>query len=110
MASVGKVVLMNETGLAASTVGSTKGLEILQADLIGVLEVSNSAASNYDVVIQHSPNGNDWLTLATIPNLIGNGSSIINITAAALPNVRANLTRNAGSGDVIVSIFFDKKK
>jgi len=110
MASAGKIVLLKETGLTATTIGASKSLEIGQVRLIGVLETANSAAANFTLTIEHSPNKIDWFTLASVPNLVGNGASKIDISINTFPNVRANLVRNAGSGDVICSVYFDKEK
>jgi len=110
MASAGKKVLFNEAGVSASVIADPTSLELHQIDLIGVLEVTNSAAANFDLVIEHSPDKVNWSTLATVPNLIGNGANKIDIAINAFPNVRANLTRNAGTGDVRASIYYDKRK
>lgn len=110
MSSVGKLVLLDETGLAANITSDKKSLEAIMVDLICVAELSNNAAGNFDCVVEHSPDGENWATLATIPTISANGFQKIDVSIFALPNVRANVTRNAGSGDLKVSVYYDKRK
>lgn len=108
MASVSKIVLINEESLSASQTSRAKGTERGQKDMVGFLKLSNSAAGDFSLVIEHSIDGNTWSTLVNVGNQAGDGIAAANVTAPIYPNVRAVLTNNAGSADVECSLLYDK--
>jgi len=112
MASVNSLVLIDEN-ITASAETAKKSVEIGHCDFIGHLEVTNWNATTLDVVLEHSPNGTDWFTLATFPQASANSTALLQITDAnvhVLPNVRADLTLVGTDTDVKVTLWYDRRK
>lgn len=112
MASVSDRKLVDDETLsgAGPHVGSAVSTEQWMDELIAVCTCTNAAGNTADVTVQHSPDGTNWHTLATIPTVTGNDQEIVAITAASLPRVRASTTLGGAQlADVTVQLFFSKK-
>ena len=112
MASVNSLVL-SEGNIAASAPGSKKSVEIGHSCFLGVLEVTNFAATTIDVNVEHSHNGLDWFVLGTFPQQVGNASVLIQISDAnvhVLPNVRVDITIAGGNADIKTILWYDRHK
>ena len=106
MASVGTIKLMDET-LAGALTGTQKALEQKQHSYIFSATTKSGAAGSFDFKLQHSPDGQTWHDLVTIPTIAGVGQDYVNITTPIFANVRAVQT-NTGTGDVLVQMHYDK--
>lgn len=113
MASNAKQTLMDNETLSATTAGSSFNLIGRSDRHVGFIKAANvNAATTVTGVIQHSPNGIDWFTLATFAAIAGAaGSEVVNITAGVLPNVRANVTLAGATqaADVTMDIYFRER-
>lgn len=113
MASTALLVLLNQTGVNASVNGDKVSSKPFSKDHIGVLTISNQSSINADIVIQHSPDGNNWFDYIDFGNKTADGTSI-SIPAAdvqpLLGQVRASITINAGSADFAVKLAYDPNR
>ena len=113
MPSSGVQNLMDNETLSATKVGGSFSPVPRSQEHVAFLKAQNvNGATTVTVLVEHSPNGNDWFTLATFAALGGvDGSEIINISVGVLPQVRANVTLAGGTqaADVTVSLFYREK-
>ena len=108
MASVGSIDLLDET-ITASKNGDKKGLQLGWDSFVGFMRASNSNMTSIDCDIEHSADGVTWVTLASLPQLTADGSSIIQIpnTTNVLPNVRAVPTFVGTDVELLVRLHYD---
>lgn len=112
MASVGDKKLLDQESLsgAGPHTGLAASVEHKWTDFIFVCTCANAAGTTTDVVVEESPDGVTWQTLATIPQVSGNSSQWVKSTAATLPNLRAVTTLGGAlAADVTVRAFYDGK-
>jgi len=109
MASVGSIQFFQAESLSAAATSDTKLTEEKQLDFIAMLKLENTAGATVGGVIEHSPDGDNWQTIATFTGLNADGIELVEITAFVLPRVRANLTVAGGTADVTCSLWYDKR-
>jgi len=111
MASIDKKELINKS-ITATETSAKKSLDQGNTDFIATLIIANYLTiTTIDVVVQHSPDGVNWFTLATFAQASGNTTELINITANVLANIRAVSTVvDAGSADVVCELHFEAKR
>lgn len=108
MASVGSIDLANETITASKDVDKTS-TQMRWHSFVGYMKAASSTMTSVDCDIEHSADGDTWVTLASLPQLTGDGSSIIQIpnTTNVLPNVRASITFVGTTTDLTVRLYYD---
>lgn len=108
MASVAPIKLLNETLTGPGPhFGGQKSSEPKQTSFIVVGTTAN-ATGNTDIIIEHSPDGQNWHTWATLPQIAGNGQEVLAVSASLLPQLRARVALSAGPVDVDVKVFYDR--
>lgn len=109
MASINKTELVNAS-LTADTTTSAKGVQHPSKNFIAWLLVANNAAATVNASIEHSPDGQNWVGLATFAAQAGNGFEAIQVTDSVFPNLRAVVTLGGGAADVKVELHLDPSK
>ena len=114
MASVGRESLLEET-LTATKIGKSTSMDAGHIAFVVFQRATNFAGlTSIDVVIEHSPDGTNWFTLVTMPQMTGDDADISQIDLTnvhVLPSVRANVTIvGAGSVDLRVDLYHDTGK
>lgn len=109
MASINEIELLNDT-ITTNTAGDSQSTETYQTDFVGVLQVSAITGGTVAGTIQHSADGSNWTTIATFAGLAAAGEEVEQITVNVLPRVRCNLTYAGTTADVVVKLFYDKRK
>lgn len=114
MASISKKVLLNQN-VTADTLSSVVTLNARNKHFIGFLKISDFVSGQFDVTIEHSPNGTDWFTLMTFTAAI-TSNKIDKVYPTdysffgCFGHVRANVnTTGATNGDVLVELHYDEK-
>ena len=111
MASNHGKVLFNAESLTASTTTAAQELQSKDINFIGFLKSTNASSANYAVVIEHSPNGDDWFTLITFTAVTGNvieKIAVDNTTNHVFEHVRCVATRTTGSVDLTIVLNYDR--
>lgn len=109
MASINEIELLNET-ITTNTAGTEKTTETYQTDFVAVLQVSAITGGTVAGTVQHSADGTNWTTIATFSGLAAAGEEVEQITVNVLPKVRTNLTYAGTTADVVVKLFYDKRR
>jgi len=80
--------------------------------IIGWLKIANYLTlTSIDVVVEHSPNGTDWISFQVFAQATGNTFEAIEINKSLFPKVRMTATLvGAGSADVLVELYCDPDK
>jgi len=80
--------------------------------LIGWLKITNyTGLTSINVVIEHSPNGTDWISFQVFAQKTNNGFEAIEIDKFLFPNIRMTATlAGTGSADVLVELYCDPDK
>ena len=110
MASIDKIILFNETAVAASANGDAYTARQRSKDHIGWLVVANASSINGDAKIQHSAYGTNWVDLASFTTFTSNTIEAVDITTGVLGHVRAVYTRTGGTADIRIELCFDPNK
>ena len=109
MASAGNIALFKQSAVAATANGETKSAEIRQRDFILWAGASNTAGGDFTITLEHSGDGANWESADPgSVALVGNTAGSLRVTGSLLPNVRAVITRNAGTSDLDVRLYFDR--
>ena len=99
--------------LSASEISEPQETKAKDVNFTGFLKLENGASTpNFDVLIQHSVDGVNWETLITFTTITADGIETIdvdNTTGHVYRYVRANVTRNSGSGDITCSLLYDRR-
>jgi len=119
MASTAILRVLDATALTATTTTRSKSLSQSDDDFIAWLNVSaNDGGTTVDVVLEHSPDGINFITFATfaqIANTTGTeailGSSFAVANQPLFPSIRAVVTLGGtNSATVTVQLYFDSNK
>ena len=82
-------------------------------NFVGFLKMENGASTPvFDVIIEHSVDKINWETLITFTQITADGVETVhvdNTTTHVLRYVRADVTRTTGSGDLTVSLLYDRR-
>lgn len=124
MASVGRFVIIDDqTITSTTTVVASNSLELHSNKFIAWLDISavDGTSPTFDVVISHSPDKTNWVTLATFAQLGANGNEAIfegdfadagagKTPQGVFPYIRAVVTVGGTdpTGDVTCALYFDK--
>ena len=112
MASIERVELYNAsiTGVLANDKGTAVSTEALQTDFTFFINLSNRTAGNYTGIVEHSPDGTNWVTLVTFTVLGANGVEQKTASVPVLGYLRADVSASAGNGDLVITAHWDRKK
>lgn len=117
MASVSRLEIVNQNVTAAiSTAAGVRGLEVGSVDFVGVLVVSNYVSGTFTTTLEHSADKINWTTFASFAAIAADGHEYIdqsNFTVAGqnlLPNVRAQVAGAGLDADLLVALYYDKRK
>jgi hypothetical protein len=92
MAATLKIVLLPDEVRTASEDSKSLGTQHNYDEFVGLLKVSEYQDGSFSAVVEHSPDGVNWETIATLPALSANGIQVVEVTATVFPKVRARLT------------------
>jgi len=109
--TLSKEVLPFES-ITATKTGAPIDLFAGDVNFIGQILVTNASSANYAVIIQHSHDKINWLTLLSFTAVTANVHEIIqvnNTNVHVMTFVRAVLTRTAGSADFVIDLLHDRK-
>ena len=112
MGSTENLLVCNQTVIATTNVEPDDTLVNGSSQFVAALTLTNRTAGTYDVLLQHSPDGSNWTTLATFATLSANGHQLVQVSAGVLPRLRANVTVTSGPGNanVEVRLWFDPSR
>ena len=106
MASVSSVSVAS--GVTATATGSGVTLEPAQSEYLVVVTTSGNTG-NVDVILQHSPDGQNWTNKQTVATITTNGVTVVDLSGFILAWVRASITISAAA-TVGVQLYFRKQK
>lgn len=108
MAASDFIELYSDTTVSASVNGATKVLEGHWRDMVGWVEATNGSTPDIDIDLQQSGDGGtSWDTFASFTNITADGVEAINIAVNVMNRVRAAVTVNSGSADLVVKLWYD---
>lgn len=104
MAASASTRVFYEKAVDETKIGGSGSLPPQSDEHVAFLKLSNSAAANFDIDIEHSMDGETWVTLHSFANQTADGIQVADISVTIYGNLRANITRNAGQADIMVDI------
>jgi len=113
MASTSKLAL-SSAAITTTTTSAAKSLESNATAFIAFIDVSvQGGASTTTAKIQHSPDGNRWIDLASFTPVVNTtGFEAVQVTVGVFPNIRSVVTMSGATptATVAVSLWFDPSR